>query len=138
MVSLSSNASINHPPHPALFYQNMTLNDHFPNSSARHIATTVRFRSIPEVEVNHNKEDSADVHVLTRVIIILKDKCYILVMIIQLFFYVGASITFILFKTYAKSCGIPEHTANMLLAILGIGSTLGRCVFEINYTLNTM
>ncbi len=26
MVSLSSNASINHPPHPALFYQKMTLN----------------------------------------------------------------------------------------------------------------
>ncbi len=25
VVSLSSNASINHPPHPALFYQNMTL-----------------------------------------------------------------------------------------------------------------
>ncbi len=26
VVSLSSNASINHPPHPALFYQKMTLN----------------------------------------------------------------------------------------------------------------
>ena len=30
VVSLSSNASIKHPPHPALFYQNMTLNYLFP------------------------------------------------------------------------------------------------------------
>ncbi len=36
MVSLSSNASINHTPHPALFYQNMTLKGFYVHCSIAH------------------------------------------------------------------------------------------------------
>ena len=59
---------------------------------------------------------------------IMKDIRYLLFLIIQLFFFCGASIIIVLFKSYAKACGIPEVTANVLVSILGIGTTVGRWV----------
>ena len=85
---------------------------------------------ISEIDPNrYQKDTTADHQVLAYTIVtFMKDIRYFVFMIIQLFFFIGVSITLILFKSYAKSCGIPETTANMMLSILGIGSTVGRWV----------